>query len=163
MRLFKFIIPIVPWFIRVVSFLHYDKTGQCRKICQKLFACKQLVALFRSRQWWRGTYYRRSNWWKILTLCNLYIGSYHRLQLQQPPQALMYLFTFNGNFSHLASFSKMWSWWWIPLNYINKFISHTQTTKMSLNMYMYPQAWLFYLTPRVSHKRVPFPSWKDTL
>jgi len=42
---------------------------------------------------------------KILTLCNLYIGScYHRLQLQQPPQALIYLFTFNENFSHLAFF-----------------------------------------------------------
>jgi len=42
---------------------------------------------------------------KYLLICNLYIGScYHRRQLQQPPQALMYLFTFNGNLSHLAFF-----------------------------------------------------------
>ena len=103
-----------PWFIPVVSFLHYHKTSlliqitwrtQWRRICQKLFTCKQLVALFRYWQWWRGTYHRRDNWWKTLTLRNLYVGScYHRLQLQQPPQALMYLLTFRGNFSQLAFF-----------------------------------------------------------
>ena len=131
-----------PWFIPAVSFLHYDKTAlhiqvTWRTVSVEEYARKHSLV---------------NNLWLFLGLGNDDMASIiegvigENYSLSAICALAVVINASNSSslhkhwctYSHSMatflispSFSKTWSWWWIPLNYINKFISHTQTTTMS--------------------------------